>query len=239
MALFYFFRTEVTATDRLSDPNLTYGIGRQSDVRPQISLFWHGLCVSTCMLRMMLFEEPPDASRPIGVMLTQLGHTIVGQLADASALEGEAQRLSPDVIVVVTDSPSSAQLDALAVITRNAPRPILLFAEDPDRASIVAAVRAGASAYVVGAPPRAALAPILDAALARFEQLQAVRAEAEAAKAQLQDRKLVERAKGILMKSRKLSEDDAYRAMRKQAMDRKLKLTEVARQIIAVADLLG
>ena len=191
------------------------------------------------MLRMMLFEEPPDASRPIGVMLTQLGHTIVGQLADASALEGEAQRLSPDAIVVVTDSPSRAQLEALAVITRSAPRPILLFAADPDRASIVAAVRAGASAYVVGAPSRAGLAPILDAALAGFEQLQAVRAEAEAAKAQLQERKLVERAKGILMKSRKLSEDDAYRAMRKQAMDRKLKLTEVARQIIAVADLLG
>jgi len=100
-------------------------------------------------------------------------------------------------------------------------------------------VHAGASAYVVGPLTSERLAPVLDAAIARFEQLQAARAEADAAKAQLGERKLVERAKGILMKSRKLSEDDAYRAMRKQAMDHKVKLTEVARQIIAVADLLG
>ena len=111
--------------------------------------------------------------------------------------------------------------------------------DDPDRARIIAAVRAGASAYVVGPVTRERLAPVLDAAIARFEQLQAARAEAAAAKVQLDERNLVERAKGILMKSRKLSEEDAYRAMRKQAMDRKLKLTEVARQIIALADLLA
>ena len=191
------------------------------------------------MLRIMLLEEPANAARPIAVALTQLGHAIVARIADAGALTAEAHRLAPDAIVVTTPSPSVAQLEALDAITRAAPRPILVFSADRQRTSIVAAVRAGASAYVVGQPARERLAPILDAAIARFDQLQAVRAEAQAISAQLHERKLVERAKGILMRSRNLCEEDAYRAMRKQAMDRKLKLTEIARQIIAVADLLA
>ncbi len=191
------------------------------------------------MLRIVLFEEPPDPSHAMRRALEELGHAIVGEIADASALEAQTQRLVPDALVVLTRSLSSAQLAVLGAITRVAPRPIVVFTEDPDRELIVAAIRAGASAYVVGAHARERLAPVLDAAIARFDQLQAVRAEAETAKAELAGRKLVERAKGILMKSRRLSEDEAYRAMRKQAMDRKLKLTDVARQIIAVADLLG
>jgi response regulator NasT len=191
------------------------------------------------MLRILLLDEAPGAARPLGVALEQLGHTIVSALRNVEQLEGETQRLSPDALIVATRSPTGAQLEALRAITQSAPRPILVFSDDPERERIIAAVRAGASAYVVGPLTRERLAPVLDAAIARFEQLQAVRADAAAAKAQLNERKLVERAKGILMKSRKLSEDDAYRAMRKQAMDHKLKLTEVARQIIAVADLLG
>jgi response regulator NasT len=191
------------------------------------------------MLRLLLLEEAPDASRPVAVLLQQLGHTIVGALCEPAQLEAETLRLAPDAIIVATRSPSSAQLAALRAITQSAPRPMLVFSDDPGRERIVAAVQAGASAYVVGALTHQRLAPVLDAAIARFEQLQAVRAEADAAKARLDERKLVERAKGILMKNRKLSEEDAYSAMRKQAMDHKLKLTEVARQIIAVADLLG
>ena len=201
--------------------------------------FWHGLCISRSMLRILLLEEAPNASRAIGVTLAQNGHTIVSALCDAAQLEAETRRLLPDAIIVATRSPSRVQLEALSAITQDTPRPILVFSDDPDRERIVAAVRAGASAYVVGPLTRERLEPVLDAAVARFEQLQAARAEADAARAQLTERKLVERAKGILMKSRKLSEEDAYRAMRKQAMDRKLKMTEVARQIIAVADLLG
>ena len=191
------------------------------------------------MLRIVLLEERSDASPAVRGALEQLGHAIVSRIADAAELEAAARRLTPDAIVVVTRSLSMAQLAALGAITQVAPRPIVVFTEDPDRDLIVAAVRSGASAYVVGSRTRERLAPVLDAAIARFDQLQDLRAEAENAKAQLTERKLVERAKGILMKSRKLSEDEAYRAMRKQAMDRKLKLTEVARQIIAVADLLG
>ena len=200
-----------------------------------------GTAFASCkrMLRILLLEEAPDRSRPVADTLEQLGHTIVGSLRDIAQLEAQTRRLSPDAIIVVTRSPGDAQLEALRAITQSVPRPILIFSDDPGRERIVAAVHAGASAYVVGPLTSERLAPVLDAAIARFEQLQAARAEADAAKAQLSERKLVERAKGILMKSRKLSEDDAYRAMRKQAMDHKVKLTEVARQIIAVADLLG
>ena len=191
------------------------------------------------MLRIVLFKEPNDAACPVGASLEELGHTIAAVLTDVTRLTGEADRLAPDAVVVVTGSPTSAQLEAIAGITQSAPCPTLICTSDADRAQINAAVRAGANAYLVGASTSARIAPALDAAIARFEQLQALRAEADAAKAQLHERKLVERAKGILMKTRKLSEEDAYRAMRRQAMDRKLKLSEVARQIIAVADLLG
>ena len=191
------------------------------------------------MLRIVLCEEARETSRAVGVALEQLGHAIVGRMFDVTTLKAEAPRLLPDVLIVVTHSPSAALIEALGFITHHAPRPIVLCAHDPRRESIVAAVRAGASAYVVGPLTPERIAPVLDAAIARFEQLQALRSETAAAKAQLHERKLVERAKGILMKSRKLSEEDAYHAMRKQAMDRKVKLTEVARQIIAVADLLG
>ena len=191
------------------------------------------------MLRIVFFEEPSEASRALHAALEDLGHVIVSRLVDARLLAAETQRLNPDAIVVVTRSLIAPQLSAIETITQQTPRPILVCTEDPARDLIVAAVRSGASAYVVGAHTRANLTPVLDAAIARFEQLQALRAEVDAAQARLSERKLVERAKGILMKSRKLNEEDAYRAMRKQAMDRKLKLTEVARQIIAVADLLG
>lgn len=191
------------------------------------------------MLRIVLCVEATEGSGPVSETLERLGHAIVGRVSDVAMLNDEAQRLSPDVLIVVTHSPGAALIAALDRVTRHVPRPIVVLADDTNREAIVAAVRAGASAYVVGPLTLERIPPLLDAAIARFEQLQALRMEAEAAKAQLHERKLVERAKGILMKSRKLNEEDAYRAMRKQAMDRKLKLTEVAQQIIAVADLLG
>jgi response regulator NasT len=107
-----------------------------------------------------------------------------------------------------------------------------------DSESIRAAVQAGVSAYVVGGLAPERVRPVLEVAIARFNQYQALRRELETARSTLEERKVIERAKGILMKSRRLAEDEAFRLLRKMAMDRKTRLADVARQIVDAAELL-
>ena len=122
---------------------------------------------------------------------------------------------------------------------RDNPRPIVLFTEDRANATIQAALKAGVSAYVVAGMQADRLQPILDVAVARFEREQALREELRDAQTKLVERKVVERAKGFLMQQKGVSEDEAFRLLRKLAMDRNAKLLEVAQQVVDVAKLLG
>jgi response regulator NasT len=125
------------------------------------------------------------------------------------------------------------------MITESCPRPIVMFTQDAKRESIREAVRAGVTAYVVDGLTAERIEPIIEAALARFEAFQSVQTELAQTRTQLSERKLVERAKGILMKEKKLPEDEAYRLLRKLAMDRSMSLGTVAEQIVAYAKLLA
>jgi len=145
----------------------------------------------------------------------------------------------PDVIVIDTDSPSRDVLEHIVMVTQHTPRPIVMFASDGAPDTIRDAVRAGVSAYVVDGLDPARLKAIVDVAIARFENFQNLRAQLANAEGRLTERKLVERAKGLLMKRRGLDEEAAYTSLRKMAMDRKLKLAEVAQRVIDAADLLG
>jgi two-component system, response regulator / RNA-binding antiterminator len=116
---------------------------------------------------------------------------------------------------------------------------VVMFASDGAPETIRAATRAGVSAYVVDGLDPGRIKAIVDAAVARFEDFQALRTQLADANLKLAERKLVERAKGLLMKSRSLDEEAAYTALRKMAMDRKLKLAEVAQRVVDAADLLG
>ena len=191
------------------------------------------------MLRVMLVDDTPERAFRLRLVLERVGYDVVAEVSDARALRDEALRLSPDVIIVETTSPSRDVLERIGAITESAPRPVVMFAGDPARNAIRAAVRAGVTSYVVDGLAPERIAPIVDTALARFETFQAMKTELDSARTKLSERKLVEKAKGILMKSRRLSEEEAYGALRKQAMDRNLQLVEVARQVIAVAELLG
>ena len=191
------------------------------------------------MLRIMLVDDTPERAFYLSLVLTQLGYDVVGEISDPRELHDEVLRLSPDAIIVDTDSPSRDTLENLCTITESCPRPIVMFANDPARESIRKAVHAGVSAYVVDGLAPERITPILDTAVARFEAFQAMRNELATVKNKLSERKIVEKAKGILMKSAKLTEEAAYRALRKQAMDRNLQIVEVARQVIAVSELLG
>jgi response regulator NasT len=191
------------------------------------------------MLRIMLVDDTPERAFYLSLVLERLGYDVVAEISDPRLLHDEALRLSPDAIIVDTNSPSRDTLENLCTITESCPRPIVMFASDPARESIREAVRAGVSAYVVDGLAPERITPILETAVARFEAFQAMKSELDSVKTKLSERKVVEKAKGILMKSAKLTEEQAYRALRKQAMDRNLQIVEVARQVIAVSELLG
>jgi len=191
------------------------------------------------MLRIMLVDDTPERSFYLRVVLERLGYEVVGEIANPRELHDEVLRLSPDAVIVETDSPSRDTLENLCMITESCPRPIVMFANDPARESIREAVRVGVNAYVVDGLSPERIAPIIETAVARFEAFQAVKDELEKTRTKLGERKLIERAKGILMKEKRVSEDDAYRLLRKLAMDRNLSLGAIAEQVITVAKLLG
>jgi two-component system, response regulator / RNA-binding antiterminator len=171
--------------------------------------------------------------------LARLGCDVIGVLDAPVELAARVELLRPDLIIISAESPSRDTLEHIAVMSQSTPRPIVMFTDDPDRERMQRAIRAGVSSYVVAglAPDR--LQPVLDVALARFEADAALRAELDAARGELAGRKLIERAKGILMQARDLDEDAAYRELRKLAMDRGVRLAEIAQRIIDAKSLLS
>jgi two-component system, response regulator / RNA-binding antiterminator len=148
-------------------------------------------------------------------------------------------QIGPDMIIVDAESEARDTLEHVVVATREARRPIVLFTNDDDTTHVRDAIAAGVTAYVVSglAPDR--VKPVLEVAMARFQHEEAMRRELADARTQLSDRKVVDRAKGILMRRNGLPEEEAYARLRKTAMDKGMKLSEVAQRIVDVADLLG
>jgi response regulator NasT len=154
-------------------------------------------------------------------------------------LPARVAEFKPDVVLIDTESPSRDVLEQLAVMNASAPRPVVMFSDDAGDAPIRDAIRAGVSAYIVDGLSPGRLQPIMRVAMERFEAEQRLRAELVDTKEKLASRKVVERAKGILMKQRRVSEDEAFAMLREHAMARGLKLADAARQVIDIASLLG
>jgi response regulator NasT len=189
------------------------------------------------MLRVMLVDDSQQESSPLKEALLAAGYDVVETASTAAALLERVTASMPDVIIIDTDSPTRDTLEQLSFVTRDRPRPIVLFTDDGDGETIQASLRAGVSAYIVAGMQADRLKPILDVAVARFEQEQALREELKDAHDKLAERKLVERAKGILMRDKGVAEDEAFRMMRKLAMDRSRRLADVAQQIIDIAEM--
>ncbi len=190
-------------------------------------------------MRVLVVDESAERAEILREGLRRAGHEVTASLTSAVALLKMIEELAPDVIVIDTESPSRDVLEHLVVMSQHTPRPVVMFATDQAPETIREAVRAGVSAYVVDGLDPARVKTILDVAVARFEDFQGLRAQLAQANLKLSERKLVERAKGILMKTRGLEEDAAYGLLRKFAMDRKLKIADVAQQLIDAAELLG
>ena len=183
--------------------------------------------------------EQAERSRLLRISLLENGYNIVAVLPTDTFLGERISQLQPDMIVVDAESAARDALEHVVVATRDARRPIVLFTNDEDTTHVKDAVAAGVSAYIVAGLAPERIRPILDVAMARFQHEQALRRELADARSELQERKVTDRAKGLLMQRQGLSEQEAYEKMRKTAMDRGLKLGEVAQRILDVADLLG
>ena len=190
------------------------------------------------MLKVMIVDEVVERAEVLQRALVQSGYEVIAYMPSTFDLHRQVRARQPDVVIIETDSPDRDTLENLCVVSRDEPRPVVMFTHDGDSGKIRAATDAGVSAYVVDGMSAERIGPIIGAAVARFEQFQALKRELDEIEEKLADRKVIERAKGLLMKSRNLSEDEAFRALRRQAMDRNARLADVARQLVEVAGLL-
>ncbi|WP_137895980.1 ANTAR domain-containing protein [Ramlibacter sp. 2FC] len=180
-----------------------------------------------------------ERSRSLRIALLENGYNLIAVLPSDAFLPQRIAQLQPDMVIVDAESEARDTLEHVVMATRDARRPIVMFTNDSDTRHVKDAVAAGVSAYVVAGLAPERIRPILDVAMARFQHEQALRAELAEARTELQDRKLIDRAKGLLMQRQGLSEQAAYDKLRRTAMDKNLKLAEVAQRILDVADLLG
>jgi len=189
-------------------------------------------------LRVLVIDDGAHRADLLRDELARQGHEVVGVIEQATLIHDCVLRLQPDVVIVDAESPTRDTLENLATLNAKMPRPVVVFAEDDDRGTMRRAIQAGVSAYVVAGLQTQRLAPVLHVAIARFEQDLALRAELSQAQAQLASRKLVDKAKGILMREQGLDEDQAYQRLRKLAMDRGEAIGQVARRVIDAHELL-
>jgi response regulator NasT len=184
------------------------------------------------MLRVLLVDDSPERTAVLRTALEQAGYAVAAVLESPLALLRAVDSVRPDIIIIDTESPSRDVLEHVVIVSRDQPRPIVMFSSDDAPEAIRDAVRAGVSAYIVDGLDGARVKSIVDVAVARFEEYQKVLGELAEANLKLSERKVVERAKGILMQHRGFSEDEAYHALRRLAMSTKKRMGEVAQNII-------
>jgi len=182
-------------------------------------------------------QDLAERNRSLRIGLLESGFNLVATLPADVFLSERIAQLQPDMVIVDAESDARDALEHVVIATRDAPRPIVMFTNDSDPSHVRQAVAAGVTAYVVSGMSLERIRPILDVAMARFEHEQALKDELNTARMELKDRKTIDRAKALLMQRQGLSEEQAYNKLRKTAMDKGLKLAEVAQRMLDVADL--
>lgn len=189
--------------------------------------------------RIMLVDDQPARAAILERALLDAGCEVIARLASAQGLMKKVIEAQPDVIIIDIESPDRDMLEHMTVLNQHNPKPVIMFSDEDDPATIEKAVRAGVSAYVVDGLNPSRVKSIMAVAVARFREFQALRGELEKTRNQLADRTVLDEAKAILMKQKHMTEEEAYHAMRKMAMDRGQRITDVARNIISVMNLLN
>ena len=188
--------------------------------------------------KIAIVDESPIRAAILEEGLREAGFTDVVRIDEMKSLLSRIYALDPDVIVIDLENPSRDVLEQMFQVSRAVRRPIAMFVDQSDAASIQASVDAGVSAYIVDGLKKERLKPILDLCISRFNAFAKLQGELDRAKSALEDRKVIERAKGILMKLKGLTEDEAYVLLRSTAMREKKKIGEIAQSILTASELL-
>ena len=189
--------------------------------------------------RVMLVDDTPARAAMLEQALTDCGFEVVCRMASAQGLMKQVAEHQPDVVIVDIESPDRDMLEHMTVLNQHLPKPVIMFAEQGDSNTIDRAIRAGVSAYVVDGLNPDRVRSIVDVAVARFREFQALRNELQQTRTRLADRPVIDKAKALLIQHRQMDEDEAYHAMRKLAMDRSQRLVDVANDIVSVLGLLA
>jgi response regulator NasT len=189
-------------------------------------------------LRVLLIDDNTERAAAVSAGLEADGCVVVALVPDHADIVAQVRRAGADVIVCDLEHASRDAIDSMRALHRDEPRPVVMFVDRTDPGSIADAMEAGVAAYVVEGLSPSRVRAVIDVAVARFKAHQSLRAQLAEARSALSERKLVERAKGLLMQTRRMSEDDAYRALRRLAMDQGKRLSEVAENVISMEKLL-
>lgn len=184
-------------------------------------------------------KSQAERSRALRIGLLENGFNLIASLPGDVFLADRINQLQPDLIIVDAESEARDALEHVVFATRDARRPIVMFTDDSDTSHVKDAVAVGVSAYIVDGLASSRIKPILEVAMARFEHEERLRSERDQARSALQDRTVIDRAKALLMKHQGLTEDQAFSKLRKVAMDKGLKLRQVAQRTLDMADLLS
>ncbi len=197
-----------------------------------------GGSMAKAALRIFLLDDKSDRAAAVSAGLVDAGCVIVGVATSSADLVQQVRQSSADVVVCDLDNPSRDTIESMQALNRDEPRPVVMFVDRSDPESITAAMNAGVAAYVIEGMVPSRVKAVIDVAIARFQAHQALKAELHEVRSALAERKLVERAKGILMQSRRLSEEQAFATLRRLAMDQGKRLSDVAASVITLSKML-
>ena len=198
----------------------------------------HHIIMDEPVLKIAVVEPDRDRALMIVDGLRDAGSFDVHVIGDASGLERRLEGLRPDVVLIDLSDPKRDALEQLALAAAPTQRPVAMFVDRSDSVATRMAIDAGVSAYVVDGLKKERIKPILDAAIARFQLFARMRVELETTRAALAERKVIDRAKGLLMAAKGLNEEEAYALLRKTAMDQSKKVAEIAQALVTASDLL-
>ena len=193
---------------------------------------------SASPLIVLLIDSDAERARIVEAGLRSAAITKLAS-SDSGNLLASISELQPDVIIMDCESPDRDTIENLRIVAKENPKPIVMFVEDGDGGLAKEAVRAGVSAYIVDGLTAPRIQPVIEVAIERFKMFDSLQRELEKSKEDLEARKVIERAKGILMDKRKISESEAFASMRKLAMQESITIKDVANKILSVASLLG
>jgi two-component system, response regulator / RNA-binding antiterminator len=188
-------------------------------------------------LNIVIVDENPVRAAILEEGLREAGYINVVRIEGTAKLLARIYAIDPDVILIDLENPSRDVLEQMFQVSRIVKRPVAMFVDQADSASIQASVDAGVSAYIVDGLKKERIKSILDLCISRFNAFSRLQSELEQTKSALEERKVIDRAKGILMKAKNLSEEQAYALLRKTAMNENRKIAEVAQSVVTAAEL--